>query len=115
MKWRWARDNWTTRQGLLRFTGGYDKIEHALFFGAVYLAVRIFGLSVATAWWAAAVFALANEVKDALMPWEKWGVIGGDGFSWRDFIASVGGIALCWLLDMLARAYQLIASVGGGS
>jgi hypothetical protein len=38
------------------------------------------------------------EVKDGFLPWEKYGWIGGDGFSWRDgvagSIAAVGSYAI---------------------
>jgi hypothetical protein len=38
------------------------------------------------------------EVKDGFLPWEEYGWIGGDGFSWRDgvagSIAAVGGYAI---------------------
>ena len=105
MAWRWARDGWTTRQGLLRFSGGYDKIEHALFFGAMYAVLRLVGMNTAGAWLWSSFAALLNEVKDALMPWERFGWIGGDGFSWRDFVASVGGILLCWAAEMAVRVF----------
>jgi len=47
------------------------------------------------------------EVKDGFLPWEKYGWIGGDGFSWRDgmagSIAAIGSYAFDkWALPFLA-------------
>ena len=47
--------------------------------------------------WAGA-FWLGNEVKDAILPWEKVGWIGGDGFSIKDLIWSVAGTGLALIV-----------------
>jgi uncharacterized protein YfiM (DUF2279 family) len=39
-------------------------------------------------------FWTANEVKDAVAPWEKVGWIGGEGFSYKDLLWSLAGVGL---------------------
>jgi len=39
-------------------------------------------------------FWTANEIKDAILPWEKVGWIGGDGFSYKDLVWSLVGTGL---------------------
>jgi uncharacterized protein YfiM (DUF2279 family) len=34
------------------------------------------------------------EIKDAIVPYEKHGWWGGEGFSWKDLVANVIGIGL---------------------
>ena len=48
------------------------------------------------------------EVKDGYLRWEKYGFIGGDGFSWRDgvtgSIATFGSYAFDkWLFPLIRR------------
>lgn len=81
--WRNAHDDWRTS----------DKLGHALFYGWVS---RELGDVFKNPWLGAgASFTIAtigNEGKDALVPWEKYGPIGGDGWSWWDIGADAVGI-----------------------
>ena len=55
---------------------------------------------------ATAAIAVAWELKDAVLPWEagvvtRWPVVynwGGDGFSWRDLVATIVGGLISALL-----------------
>ena len=44
---------------------------------------------------------LTKECIDALLPWEKYGVWGGDGFSKYDLYYDIAGIGLAYLVDKL--------------
>ena len=72
---RIAHDSWT----------GGDKIQHAI--GGFILAL----LST----WVSIIFWLLWEVKDGYIDYEKYGWWGGDGFSYKDFIYSLGGAIVC--------------------
>ena len=97
MKWRWAKDSWFSKGGLIiRF----DKIEHAVLFFIGFWVLLIIGIPIN---WSL-VFLLALgilwEIKDALVPFEKYGKLGGDGFSWRDIMADIVGLAIALILKM---------------
>lgn len=79
---------------------GRDKVvDHAL--TAFVLAAAVDGLTHAHSqdaemrvfWWNAG-FWTGNELKDAVLPWEKAGWIGGDGFSYKDLLWSLAGAGL---------------------
>ena len=95
MKFRWAKDSWRTKQGLII---KFDKIEHFLSWFVIYAVANAFlsGLY-------AAIIAMLTgflwEVKDAFVPWETYGFWGGDGFSWRDFAADILGIIFAIFLS----------------
>ena len=89
-EFRIAHDSWTS----------YDKfVDHG--FGAFALAYITASLTHAHSsdanrrvfYWSAA-FWTGNEIKDGFMPWEKFGAIGGDGFSIKDLVWSLGGAGL---------------------
>ena len=79
----WDKDKWNSQNGS-RIISKYDKIEHALGFGAIALYD----------WRVALVASVVWEIKDALVPWEKYGCIGGEGFSNKDLLADCIGIVL---------------------
>jgi hypothetical protein len=45
------------------------------------------------------------EVKDGFLPWEKYGWIGGDGFSWRDGLAGSIAVFGSYAFDKRALTY----------
>jgi len=45
------------------------------------------------------------EVKDGFLPWEKYGWIGGDGFSWRDGLAGSMAVVGSYAFDKWALPY----------
>jgi len=102
MKFRFAHDHWKTREITFAYSGplSYDKVQHLI--GGFILSV-LFG----PLW--ASFLALLWEVKDGLVPWEAgyrtyWPVKynwGGDGFSWRDLVASIGGALVGALIHAL--------------
>jgi len=82
--WRNAHDYW----------GSTDKLGHALFYS---WTSRELADAIKNKWLGAGIsFAIAtigNEGKDALVPWEIYGPIGGDGWSWWDIGADAVGIS----------------------
>ena len=90
-QFRWSEDSWFTKQGVII---KYDKIEHAVLGGC--LAVAVYAISrswISTFVWSTTLNCLW-EIKDGFLEWERFGWIGGDGFSWKDFIASEVGILI---------------------
>ena len=81
--WRTADDYW----------GSTDKLGHALFYG--WVAREMIDLT-GNKWKGAGISLgigiFVNEFKDAYVPWEEYGALGGDGFSWWDVGADVVGI-----------------------
>ena len=86
--WRWADDKWLGQDKRMHFVGGMvAMVLCALVFGVTGRALAIASLS----WW-------AFEIKDAIIPWEKYGRWGGDGFSYKDALASTAGACFTYLL-----------------
>ncbi len=44
---------------------------------------------------------LLKETSDALVPWEEYGMIGGDGFSKYDLYYNIAGIGAAYVIDKL--------------
>ena len=93
MQWRWARDSWLSRGGLVLT---YDKLEHFL----TYLGLTFIGfwLRIDSTIPILLMIGILWEIKDALLPYEKVGFWGGDGFSWKDLMANIAGIAVGYVL-----------------
>ncbi|MGH7595552.1 MAG: hypothetical protein ACREOI_04330 [bacterium] len=89
-QWRWAQDRWLSKGGTIL---PYDKLEHFLVY---FLAAFLLSCKLAEKTVIALLFAIGLlwEIKDALMPYEKYGWWGGEGFSWKDLAANIVGIAL---------------------
>lgn len=89
-QWRWAQDHWLSKGGTIL---PYDKLEHFLvYFLAAFLLS--FKLAKETVIALLCAIGLLWEIKDALMPYEKYGWWGGEGFSWKDTAANLVGIVL---------------------
>ena len=92
LQWRWADDD-------MEFT--MDKEAHLVgSFGLYYLFRHkefnetqsiLFSLSIG----------LLKETSDALLPWEKYGAWGGDGFSKYDLYYNMAGIGAAYVIDKL--------------
>ncbi|MFH1320440.1 MAG: hypothetical protein ABII90_07295 [Bacteroidota bacterium] len=84
-KWRWSESPITQNPDAsgLHFVGSYTlagSFDNSMPWWGSDLAT----LGLGTVW----------EIKDALIPWELIGFIGGEGFSWGDFYCDTGGIVL---------------------
>jgi len=87
MKWRWAKDTFLTPDGAIRL----DKQQHFAGCFGFYVVARLCGATKKQATLTVLLSGIAWEVKDALIPYEKYGWWGGDGFSWRDCVTNVAG------------------------
>jgi uncharacterized protein YfiM (DUF2279 family) len=92
-QWRnldWKKDYWDSQNGILF---KYDKVDHFVWMTTTTIAFEEL-ISQKNGWKYALLLGVANEVKDALMPWEKYGKIGGEGFSAKDMLANIAGITI---------------------
>ena len=91
-KWRWANDTAElTHDKEAHFVGSagaYFFFRHKEYTTVESIALS-FGLGV------------TKEVIDALVPWEKYGSWGGDGFSKYDLAYNVAGIGVAYLIDRI--------------
>lgn len=86
-KWRWAHDSWLTD----------DKGFHC--FGSAYLFLALIKfLPLFHALIITTILGLLWEIKDAIFPYERYGFLGGDGFSYKDLTANIIGILFGYLL-----------------
>ena len=89
-KWRWANDTAElTHDKEAHFVGSagaYFFFRHKEYTTVESIALS-FGLGV------------TKEVIDALVPWEKYGSWGGDGFSKYDLAYDIAGIGVAYLID----------------
>ena len=90
----WARDGWGSR------ALEYDKVEHVAGGYAGLLTLRATGLSPARAVASVAALALLWEIKDGFYNPENFpghdNYFLGDGFSWKDWVATLAGTAVAW-------------------
>ena len=89
MPWRWANDEWWSGDKLGHFLGGL--VSPLLLWAAFHLWRGWCVLGSLAFWW-------MWEVKDAWVRWEDVGWLGGDGFSWRDGLASTVGVGIAWMI-----------------
>ena len=91
-QWRTANDTWDSRSGAIIKS---DKLEHAVFFASTNLTLDLlFPSKQKHNWKYTLLIGVANEVKDALLPWERYGGKGGDGWSWKDTVFNILGVAV---------------------
>lgn len=94
MNWRWSPpedDRWLRSDKLAHLLGG---LVWVLLLGALWRPWAAFWTGLAF-WW-------LWEVKDAFLPWERWGWIGAEGFSWRDGVAATVGCLTALAVHLLA-------------
>lgn len=92
---RWAMDSWDSRGGLVI---KYDKLEHALAYFVGSAILLWLGLSPDEVFFFLFSAGIIWEIKDAYIPYEVYGKLGGDGFSWRDIVANLVGIFFGFLV-----------------
>lgn len=87
-KWRtlpWGQDKFNSKWGS-DVISKYDKLEHFTCYSAATAILDDWKLPLA--------IGIVWEVKDALIPYEKYGQWGGEGFSHKDMIANIAGIGI---------------------
>lgn len=85
---RIAQDSWTSPDKRDHFIGGMGTMALTSYLFDVDTDTEIVNM----AGWNILFWGLW-EVKDSMLPWERYGWWGGDGFSGRDFVWSAAGVA----------------------
>jgi hypothetical protein len=89
-KWRWADDT-------SEFT--MDKEAHFVGSAGAYFFFRHKGYNEKESILYTFYLGLGKECIDAILPWEKYGRWGGDGFSKYDLAYDIAGIGIAFLID----------------
>ena len=89
-KWRWADDT-------AEFT--MDKEAHFVGSAGAYFFFRHKGYTEKESILYTFYLGLGKECIDAILPWEKYGRWGGDGFSKYDLAYDLAGIGVAYLID----------------
>ena len=89
-EWRWADDT-------AEFT--MDKEAHFVGSAGAYFFFRHKDYTEMESIRYSFYLGLGKEIIDALVPWEKYGRWGGDGFSKYDLYYDIAGIGLAFLID----------------
>ena len=91
-EWRWANDT-------SEFT--MDKEAHLVGSFGLYYLFRHKEFNETQSIFYSISLGILKETSDALLPYEKYGRIGGDGFSKYDLYYNIAGIGLAYALDKL--------------
>ena len=91
-EWRWANDT-------SEFT--MDKEAHLVGSFGLYYLFRHKEFNETQSILYSVSLGLLKETSDALLPYEKYGRMGGDGFSKYDLYYNIAGIGLAYALDKL--------------
>jgi hypothetical protein len=91
-EWRWADDT-------AEFT--MDKEAHFVGSAGAYFFFRHKGYTEKESVLYTFYLGLGKECIDAILPWEKYGRWGGDGFSKYDLIYDIAGIGTAYFIDKL--------------
>ena len=102
IKWRWAKDSFVCKDSMLWGICN-NKWLHFLCGAILELAAL---LICGWGYWVSITVILGVgfflwECKDAVLPWEEHGWIGGDGFSWRDLVVSYLGMVMAIIIESL--------------
>ena len=91
-QWRWADDT-------IELT--HDKEAHLVGSFGLYYLFRHKEFTETQSILYSFALGLLKETSDALVPWEEYGIIGGDGFSKYDLTYNVAGIGFAFLVDII--------------
>ena len=104
-EWRWADDT-------SEFT--MDKEAHLVGSFGLYYLFRHKEFNETQSILYSVSLGILKETSDALLPYEKYGRIGGDGFSKYDLYYNIAGIGLAYVLDKLWKPEKKNASIQCG-
>ena len=91
-QWRWANDT-------IELT--HDKEAHLVGSFGLYYLFRHKEFNKTQSILISLGLGLLKETSDALVPWEKYGAWGGDGFSKYDLYYNIAGIGAAYVIDKL--------------
>ena len=94
----------------------HDKLEHLTAGCVLYMGILRITENNDLATFATIGLGILWEVKDAYVPWEKYGWWGGDGFSWKDICYDILGIVCAQvILEVFEAPVFIQARYGNGS
>ena len=91
-QWRWADDTAEL---------SHDKEAHFVGSFGLYYLFRHKEFNETQSILYSFALGLIKETSDALVPWEQYGAIGGDGFSKYDLYYNITGISVAYVIDKL--------------
>ena len=91
-QWRWANDT-------MEFT--HDKQSHFAGSFGLYYMFKSKGFTEKESFLYTTALGITKEIIDANLPYEKYGVWGGDGFSKNDLTYNLLGIGIAYGVDKL--------------
>ena len=91
-QWRWADDTVEL---------SHDKEAHFVGSFGLYYLFRHKEFNETQSILYSFTLGLIKETSDALVPWEEYGAIGGDGFSKYDLYYNIAGIGAAYVIDKL--------------
>jgi hypothetical protein len=91
-QWRWANDT-------IEFT--HDKQTHFAGSFGLYYMFKSKDFTDKESFLYTTALGVTKEIIDATLPWEKYGVWGGDGFSKNDLVYNLFGMGLAHTVDKL--------------
>ena len=91
-EWRWADDSEELT---------HDKEAHLVGSFGLYYLFRHKEFNETQSILYSFALGLLKETSDALVPWEEYGTIGGDGFSKYDLYYNIAGIGAAYVIDVL--------------
>lgn len=103
VEFRFANDQWKTQDKLEHFIGGAGTTTISGFAVSIFHDDLMDNKTITTIAIANIAFWTLWEVKDGLVPYEKYGEIGGDGFSYKDLLWSAAGVVFVSGLNLLAN------------
>ena len=96
-EWRWAEDT-------IEMT--HDKETHLVGSFGLYYLLKSKEFSENESILYTISLGVTKETIDALVPWEEYGKIGGDGFSKNDLMYNLVGIGLAYTIDKLWKKQE---------
>ncbi len=99
-KWRWADDT-------AEFT--MDKEAHFVGSAGAYFFFRHKDYTAKQSVLYSFYLGLGKECIDALLPWERYGRWGGDGFSKYDLAYDIAGIGVAYLIDRVWKPKEKLS------
>jgi len=102
--WRWAHDPWTKRTEYFFGESHYSLTDHGI---GSYMLFQYFKnnrkMSNKKAFLWLVGCGTAWEIKDGFLPFEKYGKVAGDGFSWKDITKDMMGASTAMLFNWITE------------
>jgi len=95
-QFRISNSSWDSNCGLII----NDKAEHFIAGGLIYAGHRQNNVGPLKAVLATSIMAVLWEIKDGYFSYREHGIMGGEGFCWRDLLSSIAGAVIFSLIEI---------------